>query len=241
MFERMVFAADVHLHPEEEGKTRRFTEFLRHAATENQAIFLLGDLFEFWVGPRHAKLPDYAPVLDTLREISGGGCKLYFIGGNRDFLFHAGTGNKIGMEVCGDPRLVQLGERRIFLTHGDALCLSDVRYRRMKRVLQNPVTKFIARHLPLSVSMRAARRLRSASAAEVRRKSAYEMDLTPSAVRAVFERGADVLICGHVHKPRHEKQVVNGRECELLVVGDWHGPAAYVRYADGCFELNEWS
>ena len=237
----MVFIGDVHLSPSAPARTKLFLRFLDVAAARAQAIVILGDLFDYWVGARQATLPEYRDVLHALQQTAARGCKLFFIAGNRDFHFNGRLTRELGIEVMPDPRVVQLDNRRVHLTHGDLLCEGDYAYQRLRKLLRNPLVMAVTRLLPLSVALRMAQGLRRKSKAEIATKTMAEMDLTPGAVTRVFEGGADVLICGHVHKPRHEKQEVAGRRCELLVVSDWQESARYVQYENGTFTLATWS
>ncbi|MFC1587040.1 UDP-2,3-diacylglucosamine diphosphatase [Planctomycetota bacterium] len=240
MYDRLVITADVHLPPGDSEKTTRFLDFINSNARECEAIIILGDLFEYWVGHKQALQNDYQGVLQALRQTAGF-CKLYFMPGNRDYLFSRKTAKACGMEIMPDPKVVQLSEQRIFLTHGDLLCLGDVNYLRYRKFIQHPCTKIITRLLPLGILLKIAQLLRERGKRQMNQKSPGEMDITPAAAQKVFADGADVLICGHVHKPRQEHVEIQNRTCQLLVLGNWDGPAKFVQYANGQFSLGEWS
>ncbi|MFO0982076.1 MAG: UDP-2,3-diacylglucosamine diphosphatase [Planctomycetota bacterium] len=212
--ERVLFAADFHLLPDDVPELARFAAFLDHAAGATRDLYLLGDVFDVWVGPRALALKGYATAFRALERAATRGLKMTLIPGNRDFNLDAGTGERLGLQVRGETWTIDLFARRTLLTHGDAFLTDDIAYQRMKRVLRSRPLRFLARHLPLSVSERLAARLRARSRRAVTAKHPRTMRLVPEAVRALTPADARVAICGHVHRP--QRQVMLGVELWTL-------------------------
>lgn len=215
----VLFVSDLHLTPERPGVTRAFLGFLHNA--EADALYILGDLFEAWVGD-----DDDAPlartVIDALAAAHTRGMALYFLHGNRDFTIWRRFAQETGARLLGDRELVEIQGRRLLLLHGDTLCTDDAAYQQFRRRVRHPITRFVLRHLPLALRRRIARDWRAASQRRNRNKPEYIMDVNTDAVLAEFRAsGAEVMIHGHTHRPGRHSHQVEGRSAERVVLGDW--------------------
>jgi UDP-2,3-diacylglucosamine hydrolase len=210
----VLFASDFHLLPDDEAGLKRFAAFLEFAARSCRDLYLLGDLFDVWIGPKGLWLPGYRPAFAALKQAERQGLRMTLIPGNRDFNLDRETGAQLGLSVGPDSLVVDLFERRALLTHGDAFLTDDRAYQRLKRVLRSRPIRAMARSLPLSASEWLAARLRHRSTRAVARKSAYAMRIVPEAVRALTPGDASLAICGHVHRP--ERLQMNGVELWTL-------------------------
>ena len=197
--------SDLHLDPAQVDPHGVFPRFLR-AARDAPALLILGDLFDAWVGPAHARLPGAAAILAELRDAGAAGLRIHLVPGNRDFLLDASFSRVSGVELCPDGVLAALpdGSRVLFL-HGDELCTLDLAYQRMKRIVRSPAARWLAPRLPDSLALGVARRLRRASTAAVINKPAETKRQQVVEVKArATAAGAATLVCGHAHEFRDE-------------------------------------
>lgn len=214
-----LFVSDLHLSPDRPGITRAFVAFLENA--EADALYILGDLFEAWVGDDDDS-PFARALIAALAAARARGLALYFQHGNRDFTVWRRFARETGVRLLGDRELIEVCGRRLLLLHGDLLCTDDDAYQRYRRRVRHPATGFILRHLPLAMRRRIARRWREASTRHNRNKPEYIMDVNADAVLAELRNsGADALIHGHTHRPGRHSYRVGTRDCERVVLGDW--------------------
>lgn len=230
-----LFVSDLHLSPERPGITRAFVAFLENA--EADALYILGDLFEAWVGDDDDS-PFARSLITALAAARARGLSLYFQHGNRDFTVWRRFARETGVRLLGDRELIEVGGRRLLLLHGDTLCTDDLAYQRFRRRVRHPLTLFALRHLPLATRRRIARRWRAASARHNRNKPEYIMDVNPEAVTATFrDSGADLLIHGHTHRPDRHDYRIDDRHCERIVLGDWTDAGGWFARLDGTGSL----
>nr|WP_226930427.1 UDP-2,3-diacylglucosamine diphosphatase [Stutzerimonas chloritidismutans] len=213
--------SDLHLEEERPDITRAFLHFLTTRACQAEALYILGDFFEVWIGD-DAITPFQQSIADALRALSERGTRIYLMHGNRDFMLGKGFCRAAGCTLLGDPSVVELGGQRVLLMHGDSLCTRDEGYMRLRRLLRNPLSLFILRHLPLSTRRKLARKLRNESRAQTRIKASDIIDVTPELIpRVLAEHGVRTLIHGHTHRPATHELEVDGRPARRIVLGDW--------------------
>jgi UDP-2,3-diacylglucosamine hydrolase len=249
---RSVFIADLHLSPARPQEGEAFVRFLAEQRDRTSAIFLMGDLFDFWIGPQHLRLPDYRRELAAIRSTVRNGVRVVMFKGNRDFYFGDAVAAGLGVEVVSDWSVETFGPHRTYLCHGDLLCAGDHRYQAMRRVLRSHLVTAAATALPAWVGLRLAAGARSVSKAEVARKSMTSMDLCPATLERVFRgrgdlarpgRGrdtgpVDTLICGHIHRPAERRYNFGGRDCRVFVLGPWDRGPCWLEFADGAFTFH---
>lgn len=217
----ILLISDLHLEEKRPDITRAFLHFLATRACQAEALYILGDFFEVWIGD-DAMTPFQQSIADALRALSERGTRIYLMHGNRDFMLGKGFCRAAGCTLLGDPSVVQLGGERVLLMHGDSLCTRDEGYMRLRRLLRNPLSLFILRHLPLSTRRKLARKLRNESRAQTRMKASDIIDVTPELVpRVLAEHGVRTLIHGHTHRPATHELEVDGRPARRIVLGDW--------------------
>ena len=213
--------SDLHLQEERPDITRAFLHFLATRARQADALYILGDFFEAWVGDDGMSAYQQS-IARALRELTDSGTRLYLMHGNRDFLIGKQFCRETGAELLNDPSLVTLEGQRVLLMHGDSLCTQDLAYMKLRRWLRNPLTLFILRHLPLSTRFKLARKLRSESKAQTRMKAAEIIDVTPELIPQVLaHHGVTTLIHGHTHRPATHDLLINGQPAQRIVLGDW--------------------
>ena len=195
--------------------------FLDTRARQAEALYILGDFFEVWIGD-DAMTPFQRSIAQALRRLADSGTRIYLMHGNRDFLLGKAFCREAGCTLLGDPHTVELAGEKVLLMHGDSLCTLDIGYQKMRRLLRNPLSLFILRNLPLDTRHRLARKLRSESRSQTRMKASDIVDVTPDEVQRVMARyGVKTLIHGHTHRPDVHALQVDGQPAKRIVLGDW--------------------
>ena len=232
-----LFISDLHLDPARPDITERCLRFLDTRAGEADALYILGDLFEAWVGDDDPE-PEKRRVVHRLAELSAAGTPFFFMHGNRDFLVGEDFARATGCTLLPDPAVVELYGERVLLMHGDSLCTDDVEYQAFRSMVRNRIWQqsFLARSLEERFAI--AKEARSRSLAASGAKPAEIMDVNQAAVEAaVREHGVRLLLHGHTHRPAVHRFEVDGRETTRIVLGDWYEQGSAVRLDDNGFEL----
>ncbi len=232
-----LFASDLHLDPAREEITRQFTDFLAGPAREAQALYLLGDLFEAWLGD-DAPDPVGAAVADALAALSAAGVAVFVMQGNRDFLLGEAFCRRAGARFLPDPVVLTLGAQRVLVTHGDALCTGDASYQRLRSLMRDPAVQRAFLSLPLERRRVIAAEARAGSRAHLAQADEYITDVSQEAVEQVMRRaGVSLLLHGHTHRPGVHHFALDGRECTRIVLGDWHREGSVLRWDEDGYEL----
>jgi UDP-2,3-diacylglucosamine hydrolase len=232
-----IFVSDLHLAPGRPQACRAFFDFVRGPAAQAAALYILGDLFEYWVGDDDLDEPFNSSVADSLRSLGDKGVAVSFMHGNRDFLIQNRFAARCGARLLADPELLEdLHGTRTLLMHGDTLCTDYLEYQKLRAYTHDPENqrRFLA--LPLPERHRQALGMRAESEKSKLDKSEEIMDVTPATVeRALRAFGYPRLIHGHTHRPARHVHDVDGHACERWVLTDWYGRAGYLRCdAGGC-------
>jgi UDP-2,3-diacylglucosamine hydrolase len=235
---RYLLVSDLHLDADSPRAIAVFLDFLATEATRCDALFILGDLFESWIGDDDDD-PARAQVCAGLRALTRRGVACRVQHGNRDFLLGAGFAARTGCELLADPLPLVAGDRRVVVSHGDALCTRDIGYQRFRRRVRNPSLQRAWLALPLGLRRRLADWARGRSQAHTRHLPETIMDVTPEAVLDLLRSsGADLLIHGHTHRPGVHHLQVDGRACTRIVLGAWHAHgSALILNADGSHQV----
>lgn len=217
----VLFISDLHLEAERPDITRAFLHFLATRARTAEALYILGDFFEAWIGDDGMDEFQHS-IARALRELSDTGTRIFLMHGNRDFLIGQAFCREAGCTLLRDPSLIDLDGEKILLMHGDSLCTLDVAYMKLRRWLRNPLTLFILRSLPLATRHKLARKLRKESRAQTRMKASEIVDVTPAEVERIMrDKGVRILIHGHTHRPAVHELEIDGRPARRIVLGDW--------------------
>jgi len=231
------FAADLHLDPSQPDIARRCFEFLAGPVREADALYLLGDLFESWIGDDDPQ-PTARRLAQCLRLLAAGGTAVFLMRGNRDFLLGSDFARESGAVLLPDPVLTDINGRRVLLTHGDALCVDDRPYQRLRALVRDEAVQ--ASLLALSVERRQALagEARQSSRRHTRQSAPGLMDVRESAVESVFrDSGADLIVHGHTHRPAVHEHEVDGRPRVRIVLGDWHEHGTVLRWDARGYDL----
>jgi UDP-2,3-diacylglucosamine hydrolase len=232
-----LFVSDLHLDGAWPGAIRQFEQFLAGPARSAQALYILGDLFEAWVGDDDPD-PARAAVLAALRTLTQSGVPCYAMHGNRDFLLQSGFEARSGCKLLADPTIIDLGGRLTLLTHGDVLCTADLAYQRLRSVVRRPAWQRRFMALPLATRQRLAQLARAGSRAHTGRMHEQIMDVADTAVEALMRQcGVHTLIHGHTHRPGVHRFTLDGSSAERLVLGAWYEQGSCLRFDQAGFEL----
>nr|WP_214658444.1 UDP-2,3-diacylglucosamine diphosphatase [Pseudomonas folii] len=229
--------SDLHLQEERPDITRAFLDLIAGRARDAQALYILGDFFEVWIGD-DAMSPFQRSICQALRELSDSGTQIFLMHGNRDFMIGRAFCKAAGCTLLPDPSVVQLNGEPVLLMHGDSLCTRDEGYIRMRRYLRNPLTLFVLRNLPKSTRHKLARKLRNESRSQTRMKANDIVDVTPEEVPEVMQQfGVRTLIHGHTHRPAIHKLQIGDQAARRIVLGDWDKQGWAVQVDEQGFQL----
>jgi len=240
---RYLFVSDVHLDAAAPEAQRQFIDFLStHVAyaapaAHARALYILGDLFESWVGDDDVG-SDRSEVLAALRELTGSGIACFLLHGNRDFLIGEDFCRRTGCQLLPDPVVADIAGERVLLTHGDALCTDDHAYQELRSIVRRSAWQRRFLSLPLSDRRLLANEARAGSRAHTARAIPKIMDVNAAAVAAAF-RTAHVrrIIHGHTHRPAVHDALVEGQPVQRIVLGAWYEQGSYLVCEAGRYEL----
>jgi len=218
------FASDVHLSSDTPAITARFLSFLERARREATAVYLLGDIFEAWVGDEDLKRRCYQPVFNALRGLTQAGVAVYFMAGNRDFLVSDTALSEFGVHHLPDPYVLSLPNWQFVLTHGDLYCTDDVAYQRYRAMVHDPKIQAKFLNYPYWIRRIMARWLRWKS--EGRRYNAETLAMTDVSEATVEDEarrfGYATIIHGHTHRPANHALAPG---LHRVVLSDWDAAA----------------
>jgi UDP-2,3-diacylglucosamine hydrolase len=233
-----LFISDLHLSEERPAANERFIDFLEGRARRAEALYILGDFFEYWIGDDDLEEPFNAVIAGLLRGVTRGGVPAYVMHGNRDFLLGERFCAATGAQLLADPTVHEVAGVKTLLMHGDTLCTDDEDYQAWRRTARSSAWQrdFLARSRPERRSMILG--LRDKSKAVVQAKPAEIMDVNPAAVADAMRRhGVSRLVHGHTHRPGRHKLELEGRAAERWVLPDWYGAGGYLEIGPGAPKL----
>ena len=236
-----LFVSDLHLSEERPEANERFIAFVEGTAREAAALYVLGDLFEYWIGDDDLGEPFNAVMAGFFAGLVRSGVPVFLMHGNRDFLMGERFCRATGAQLLADPAVVDLGGVKTLLMHGDTLCTDDLDYQGWRRTARSPAWQQEFLSQPLEARRRTVGALRDKSREVIQAKPAEIMDVSDDAVRDAFRRhGVTRLIHGHTHRPGHHEHDVDGRRCERWVLPDWYGPGGYLEVSGTKPRLVRW-
>lgn len=233
---RAIFLADAHLRQPQDHNYQRLLEFLDQQQ-DLDGLFLLGDIFEFWLGYKHVAFTAYIPLLEKLRQLATTGTKLYFVEGNHDFHIDPYFTEQLGCTVITDQQLVEWDGKKLLLCHGDLLN-PNPNYKRLRSFWRSSLVRFLARIIHPDPVWTFGIWLSSLSKKKNPKSHSWDPSplLLPFAEQE-FAAGADAVLCGHFHQPT-AKQLENK---QIIAVGDWIQQFSYAEMRDGQIELKTYS
>lgn len=235
-----LFISDLHLHESRPQVTRAFFHFLYTQAVHAEALYILGDFFDAWIGDDDDSelLQDVSSGLHQLSEL---GVAIYFMHGNRDFLLGDTYAKKAGMELIPDGIIIDLYGTPTLLMHGDSLCTDDIEYQQFRAMVRSPQWQQQILAQPLAARRALAAQMREKSQSMNSLKAEDILDVSPAEVIAQMEAaGVTRLIHGHTHRPARHQLVIAGKPAERIVLGDWHDSGWCIKADQTGIELIDW-
>ena len=234
-----LFISDLHLTAERSQINLQLIDFIEIIALKAEALYILGDLFEYWAGDDDTADPLNQQVAAALKQLTQRGVPVYLMHGNRDLLIGLTFAALCGASIIPDPTVMDLYGKRTLLMHGDTLCTDDTEYQKFRAYARNPVTQQQFLQQPLAARHQQLRGMRAQSETSKSIKPAEIMDVSPATVEAVLrDHGYPRLIHGHTHRPARHQHTVDGHTCERWVLSDWYDRGHYLQCdATGCRAL----
>ena len=221
MTQQTLFISDLHLDPAQPHITTLFLDFLTHQATKADALYILGDLFEAWIGDDHDT--EFNHQIKTALKNLATQVPIYLMVGNRDFLLGDRFAHESGCQLLRDPTMLDLYGTATLLMHGDSLCSDDKRHQLFRRFSQHPLVRQISLSVPLKMRQFIADKIRMTSKQRTGLMPAYSMDVNQKAVEKVMQQqGVLQLIHGHTHQPDIHEFKMGNYNAKRIVLGAWH-------------------
>ena len=231
-----LLVSDLHLDGALPDAIAQFESFLSGPVRAAEALYILGDLFESWVGDDDDD-PDRARVCAALRALSNAGVACHVCHGNRDFLLATGFERRTGCRILADPTIVERYGERVLLTHGDALCIDDISYQRLRSTVRDRAWQRRFMRLSLATRRTLAEAARQGSRNHTGMVAADIMDANPNAIVNVLRAcRVQTLVHGHTHRPGVHEFTVDGVPARRLVLGAWYEQGSYLRWDARGFE-----
>ncbi|MEZ5498931.1 MAG: UDP-2,3-diacylglucosamine diphosphatase [Steroidobacteraceae bacterium] len=232
-----LFVSDLHLDAHHAAAARQFIAFVERDAQTATSLYILGDLFESWVGDDD---PDAcaAQIIAALADLARCGVPCFIMHGNRDFLLASDFANRSGCIALADPSLTELHGRKLLISHGDLLCTDDLPYQELRTLVRGRQWQREFLRLPLTHRLALAGAARKGSKEHTGATQPQIMDVNDAAVAQAFRvSGADILIHGHTHRPGIHEHRVDGRLCTRIVLGSWYDEGSYLRWDESGYRL----
>jgi UDP-2,3-diacylglucosamine hydrolase len=227
-----LFISDLHLEAGRPEIAEQFLEFLKVEAVSADALYILGDLFESWIGDDDPNA-HYAEVKTAIRTLTDLGIPVFFMHGNRDFMIGDDFATETGVTLLPENHVLGINGTQVLLTHGDALCTDDLEYQAMRTMTRNPEWQMMMMQKPLAERQAFAAQARAASIAHGKTIDDEISDVNADAVEASFrEHGVLTMLHGHTHRPAVHQLLVDGKEAKRIVMGDWYTQGSVLRWED---------
>lgn len=234
-----LFISDLHLEPGRPEIGEQFLDFLQGPARDADALYILGDLFEAWIGDDDPN-PYYAQMKTAIRELSDSGVPVFFMHGNRDFMIGETFAAEAGITLLSDPHPLQLYGEKVLLSHGDAMCTDDVEYQQVRAMTRNPDWQAMMLSKSIEERIAFAAQARAQSLARSETMTEEIADVSQDAVQqTIRESGADILLHGHTHRPAVHPFHVDERPVHRIVLGDWYEQGSMVEWDEDGPRLEE--
>jgi UDP-2,3-diacylglucosamine hydrolase len=232
-----LFISDLHLDAEHPEISRQFLSFLEGPAAQAEALYILGDLFEVWIGDDDPE-PEKRRIVAGLRSLTEQGVPCYAMHGNRDFLLGERFCRETGCRLLEDPAIIELHGARVLTMHGDALCTDDHSYQNLRAMVRDQGWQKMFLALSPEQRRMLADQARAGSKEHIAQAMSSIMDVNPEAVQAAMRgAGVELLLHGHTHRPDVHRFELDGKPVARIVLGDWHEQGSVLVWDDGGFEL----
>lgn len=231
-----LFISDLHLCASRPHITQAFLNFLQNTASHAKALYILGDLFEYWAGDDDIADAFHQQIIQGFQALANSGVPIFIMHGNRDFLIADHFCKAAQVTLLNDPTLIMLCGKKVLLSHGDDLCTDDVAYQQFRHQVRNRLWQADFLSQPLSTRKQQIEAIRARSEQEKSQKQMAIMDVNDAAVHALLSHYApDIFIHGHTHRPHHHIVNVDGKTMSRWVLGDWYDQGSFLLLnAEGC-------
>lgn len=235
-----LFISDLHLCASRPYITAAFIEFLQNTASKAKALYILGDLFEYWAGDDDMSDEFNLQIINAFKALATSGNKIFFMHGNRDFLIADDFCRAAGITLLADPSIIDLHGQKVLLSHGDDLCTDDFAYQQFRAQVRDKQWQMDFLSQPLQIRKKQIESIRIRSEQEKSQKSLAIMDVNSDAVNALLRKyHPDLLIHGHTHRPNRHSINLDGKLITRWVLGDWYEQGSYlVCDESGCRNVN---
>lgn len=224
-----LFISDLHLSSTDSGRLQLTVDFLKSKANNIDALYILGDLFNTWLGDDIVPI-EFELLIEQLQQIHQSGIKTYLMVGNRDFMMGKRFAQRAGCELLGDNCVIDLYGTKTLLMHGDTLCIDDKAYQRYRKWSRNKLLQWCFLHLSANYRQGVSDKIKQKSRQQKQHKSAMIMDVNPSEVVRVMKRfNVTQLIHGHTHRPAIHQLYMNDKTVQRIVLGDWENEPSYLK------------
>lgn len=238
MSQRTLFIADLHLNDQDPETYQRFQYFLKNKARKARALYILGDMFEYYLGDDAISgvIQKVCHDLNTL--VTDHQTQCFFMAGNRDFLLSTTFAETAKLTIINDPTTIELDNNKLIITHGDEMCTDDIEYQKIRQQLRSDQwqQQFLSLSIPDRIEF--AKQARIKSQQHTQSASSKIMDVNQQAVTDLFSKyKTTLMIHGHTHRPAFHTVLVNNKQHQRMVVGDWHYQSSYIEYKNNDFQL----
>jgi UDP-2,3-diacylglucosamine hydrolase len=232
-----LFISDLHLSPSRPDITQCFVDFMHTDATKATHLYVLGDLFEFWIGDDDNS--EFSmQIQQEFKRLTNLVIKCYFTQGNRDFLVGQRFAKQTGMTLLEDETVIDLYGRKAVVLHGDTLCTMDVKYLEYRKKVHQPWLQWVFNRIPFSLKKKIVSKVQSDIKEEKQTKSLDIMDVTPDEVVSVMNKhNVELMIHGHTHRPNIHQLNVSSGDAIRIVLGDWYTQGSILVYDENGFDL----
>ena len=232
-----LFISDLHLYHQRPAVTEAFRQFLRQDAVQADSLYILGDLFEAWIGDDDPD-PHNRSIVTSLKALTDSGTRCFFIPGNRDFLVGDRFAAESGVSILNDGTQIDLYNQPVLLLHGDTLCTDDKGYQRFRRFVHHPATRAAFLALPVAARRALAKRMRDQSMSTSSQKPEEIMDVNQATVEQTMrDESVKILVHGHTHRPAAHRFKLAGSDVQRIVLGDWYSQGSILRWDSAGPEL----
>lgn len=232
-----LFISDLHLHESRPQITELFLDFLAGEARQARALYILGDLFEAWIGDDAVGDHDRR-IIEGMKTLTDSGVPGYFMRGNRDFLTGKRFSRETGFKILTDPTVIRFDDEPVLLMHGDSLCIDDTEYMKFQQLVRSEAwqREFLSKSIAERIEF--AKQARAESTSHNRQTAMDIMDVNKDeVVRAMRDADVNRFIHGHTHRPAIHEFELDGKPAQRIVLGDWYEQGSVLRVSDGQFDL----
>ena len=236
----IAFISDLHLSAERPSSISLFCDFMRQSGCQLSDIYILGDLFDYWIGDDGAAALGFTEVERVLKQITEGGTRVFFIAGNRDFLVGNEFAIRTGVKILEDKTVLERDGQRVMIAHGDQFCIDDTAYMKAREQFLDPEWQQAVLQTSIADRIEEAKNMRTESAQIKSGKSQQIMDVNQAEIVRVFkEYDLDLMIHGHTHRPYVHQLDIEGKACRRYVLGEWKQDRSVIYANKGKYYLKK--